>query len=104
MHRLIVGECSIDDVRLTIGAIDQAIKVGAPLFNSGDHEGCYRLYADTAEKLGEHIQGCSRIKAILRKGLLDAERDETPTQKAWTMRHAFDRILGMIALVTGGGK
>lgn len=75
--------------------IAEAISVGVPLYNTGSHIGCYRIYEGAGYKL-LYLLGdeCGKVQDILKTGLKQAESDDTPTKKAWTMRRTFDVILG----------
>ena len=72
--------------------ISSAISKGAPTYNAGDHNGCYRIYKETAEKI---IENCSveNVKRELCLAIEAAAGQDDSTQKAWTMRYAFDAIL-----------
>lgn len=72
--------------------IQSAISRGAPTYNEGDHNGCYKIYKETAEKI---LENCSvgSVQQGLRLALDTATDQENATVQAWTMRHAFDAIL-----------
>ncbi len=72
--------------------ISMAISKGAPTYNSGDHEGCYNTYKQTADKILEEckVEGVCRE---LRSAFEAVAKQLDPTKCAWTMRHAFDAIL-----------
>jgi hypothetical protein len=72
--------------------ISSAISKGAPTYNEGDHNGCYQIYKETAEKI---LENCSvgTVQQELRLALDTAADQENATVRAWTMRHAFDAIL-----------
>jgi hypothetical protein len=79
--------------RTATAVIESAIEKGVPIFNSGDHAGCARVYEAAARDLlaldDEHL------------GLLDRHAVESavaleapdPEARAWNLRHAFDRVL-----------
>lgn len=96
--RLMKG-CDVDGAISAAARIDEAIKVGVPVYNSGDHEGCYLIYAETARRLVGTAGECKLLDQTLGRALAQAEQDRTASEKAWTMRHAFDRILGVMFLV-----
>jgi hypothetical protein len=90
-------------------AIAGAIQVGAPAYNEGDVDRCYRVYADAARKLIEGRRDCPGVQAALRAGLARAEALDDVDHQAWAMRDAFDGLLGVIekfrrAHVTPGGR
>ena len=77
-----------DACREIVAAIDR----GAPAYNEGDHNGCYNTYKQSAEKI---IERCSVVvvQIKLRTALEKAEKQPSYTDRAWTMRHAFDDIV-----------
>jgi serine/threonine-protein kinase len=77
-------------------AIRRAIMHGAPTYNEGNHAGCYQIYRDTADeqlRTRAGILGPATV-ARLSVALARAESAGSPTLRAWTMRHAFDDLLG----------
>lgn len=73
--------------------IVEAIDRGVPLFNSGDHEGCARVYEETARRI--LALGGPEL-SLLDRHELAAALDETAdaaTARAWSLRNAFDRVL-----------
>lgn len=84
--------------------ISDAIQIGAPTYNHGDHTGCYFMYRRTAEEMVKTLDDrstadgkpldarASRCRTILQAGLTKAASDGDNTESAWTMRHAFDEI------------
>jgi len=89
--------CSIDAQRLIVRTLQSAIQVGAPLYNAGNHDGCYHLYdgtaSDVVRKLSPACSGAARA-------LVDAQQRAAalpdPTSQAWAMRYAFDALLDVI--------
>ena len=82
----------IDAVYILIG---QAIEVGAPTYNEGNHIGCYMIYEGTAYKiLNKYGSRCSEVSNILEGALEKSQGNYSATDKAWIMRMAFDKILG----------
>jgi hypothetical protein len=86
---------SLDDLR---APIEQAIALGAPAYNRGDVAGCARLYLATALTL-IHAQamrgfpGQAKALDVLKNGASEAYTQTDIDERAWTLRHAFDRIL-----------
>ena len=72
--------------------ISAAISKGGPLYNEGDHEGCYNTYKQAAEKILEQCT-VAGVKRELRSALETVSRQASATMRAWTIRHAFDAIL-----------
>lgn len=71
-----------------------AIQIGAPAYNSGDHRGCFEVYACTARMLLHSVEGADDEKKLLKQALQRCATQIDVTQQAWTMRHAFDALLG----------
>ena len=79
-------------------AIEAAIGVGAPRYNQGDIAGCARLYLATAltlvnAQINRGFAGQARALDSLKKGLAEAQVLTTVDERAWALRHAFDRVL-----------
>jgi serine protease Do len=89
--RLLEG-CSFDDIKVSVESIDDAISRGAPMYNKGDHQGCFDTYQATALKIVGKLQACKGVKETLLGAVTTANRMDKPSEKAWAMRHAFDRI------------
>lgn len=86
---------TLDDLR---APIEQAISIGAPTYNRGNIAGCARLYLATALTLihAQIVRGFpGQAKALdtLKKGVSEAQMQTDPDERAWTLRHVFDRIL-----------
>ena len=76
--------------------ISEAISVGAPTYNQGNHIGCYRIYEGAAYKiLHKYGAKCKHVQNILEVALEKSYGDYNATEKAWIMRMAFDQILGV---------
>src|SRR5262249_32791821 len=88
--------CSIDEVKLAVGDINNAIHTGAPLFNAGDIKGCYELYEKPSLKLVGALKSCPGLRETLLGGLSSANKAPDVREKAWAIRHAFDRVLGAV--------
>lgn len=73
-------------------AIENAISSGAPIYNQGNHEGCFRIYEGTALRL-ERESNCRAVRDALGQGLLRAGTMQSASLKAWAMRDAFDGLL-----------
>lgn len=98
--------CKPEQIGDMVLAIEQAIEVGAPLYNKGEIEACFRIYEGTAVKF-ERDRGCLGIGTAFGDGLLRAKTLETYKEKAWAMRDTFDGLLNAAkkwAQSTGQGK
>lgn len=84
--------CKEQQIGDMVVAIEQAIEVGAPLYNKGEIEACFRIYEGTAVKF-EREPGCSGISTAFGDGLLRAKTLDTYKEKAWAMRDTFDGLL-----------
>ncbi len=87
--------CSRDQIAAVVAGIEDAIKNGAPLYNQGNHEACFRIYEGTAVKF-EHDSPCAGIRSAFGDGLLRASTLTTAPEKAWAMRDTFDGLLLVI--------
>ena len=72
----------------------QAIGIGAPAYNAGDHRGCYEVYACTARLMLHAVDGAEDSKKAIRRALEQASIVPDVNEQAWIMRRAFDSILG----------
>jgi serine protease Do len=84
--------CGKPQIVEIVEAIRDAISSGAPVYNQGNHEACYRIYEGTAIKF-EREAACPGIRAAFGDGLLRAGSLDTFTEKAWAMRDTFDGVL-----------
>ena len=75
--------------------ISATINKGAPMYNEGDHSGCYDIYRQAAEKIAERC--CVGVVQQKLHSALDlAEKQPSFDDRAWTMRHSFDAILPLL--------
>jgi len=94
-HELsIFSGCSPEQIADMALAIEQAIKVGAPLYNKGEIEACFRIYEGTAVKF-ERDSRCRGISTAFKDGLARAAKLDTYKEKAWAMRDTFDGLLNV---------
>lgn len=89
--------CTPEELQLSAQTLVDAINVGAPIYNQGDHEGCYRTYQAAALELVGKLKTCTGVREILLAGLSQANGLRDPKDQAWAMRHAFDRILDLLS-------
>jgi hypothetical protein len=80
----------------TSEVIAGAIRVGAPAYNEGDIDRCYKVYVAAAQRLIDLRRDCPGVQAALRAGLARAESLEKVDHQAWAMRDAFDGLLAVI--------
>jgi len=80
----------------TTRAIAGAIQEGAPAYNEGDIEKCFRLYQSVAKNLIDSRTDCPGVQTALRDGLKRAGGLADVDHQAWAMRDAFDGLLSVI--------
>lgn len=88
--------CDKDTLLDTVKQINGAIAIGAPLYNSGNHEGCYRVYEGLALRL-EADSTCKGVREAFGVGLKQAGTKSDYSLKAWAMRDTFDGLLNVIS-------
>ncbi len=87
---------NVAGLEATTEAIAGAIRVGAPAYNEGDIEKCYRVYVEVAKRLIDGRRDCPGVQTALRAGLARAEKLSQVDHRAWAMRDAFDGLLAVI--------
>jgi hypothetical protein len=76
--------------------ISEAISLGAPIYNEGMHMACYRIYEWAGYKiLYEYGKECPEVEKVLKSAIEKSHGDLSDTEKAWLMRMAFDKIMGV---------
>jgi serine protease Do len=93
----LLNDCPDAQLRVLVDGIQKAITVGAPLYNQGNSEACYRIYAGTALDLQNNVQACDGPKKALLDGVGNADKATGWSGKAWAMRDAFDGVLAVAA-------
>jgi serine protease Do len=88
----ILDGCSDKQVVDIVEAITSAIDVGAPLYNRGDIEACFRIYEGTSSKL-ERDPPCKGVGKAFGDGLLRASTLTSYKEKAWALRDTFDGLI-----------
>jgi len=91
----LLDACPLPQLRAIVGDIDAAIKLGAPLYNDGNFEACYRIYESTALDMEKKVDDCEGPKRALLDGVKQADKLERWDDKAWAMRDAFDGLLAV---------
>ena len=91
-----LDDCKPADITKIESAIASAIEVGAPLYNEGNHEACFRIYHGAALELTNNLSQCAAVRTALRHGMSTAEKLDGHTARAWAMRDAFDGVLNAI--------
>ena len=90
--------------RATLGLLGECIELsisyGAPTYNNGDRDGCYRFYYETVsalckafpEEQSATVQGWQGL-AIFQSALHNCAELASNDAKAWVLRFAFDQNL-----------
>lgn len=93
VHEIAVFDgCKLEAIEEVVRQIGETIENGAPLYNEGKHEACYRIYEGTSVKF-EHDAPCVGVRAAFGDGLLRASNLKTYKAKAWAIRDTFDGLL-----------
>lgn len=94
----ILDGCPQGAQRLVVKALGEAIEIGAPAFNDGHADACYRVYDGAASDLERKLPATCKGPI---KALSDAQKKagamSDPVAQAWAMRDAFDGLLEVIA-------
>jgi hypothetical protein len=73
--------------------ISEAISVGAPLYNEGNHRASFQIYQGAASDIETRLpKSCPGPKRALAQGRARASQLRSPTDQAWAMRDAFDGL------------
>jgi serine protease Do len=96
----VLDGCSQDALDHATAEITDAIRSGAPVYNQGNHEACFRIYEGAAVRLERELE-CPGLRDALGQGLLRASTLPDFTAKAWAMRDAFDGVLDVISRKVG---
>ena len=91
----LLNQCPTPQLHTVVKAISRAITIGAPLYNQGNVEACYRIYEGAALDVQRTVLECPGPKKALADGISHAEKLSTWSDKAWAMRDSFDGILAL---------
>ncbi|HEV3190279.1 MAG TPA: trypsin-like peptidase domain-containing protein [Polyangiaceae bacterium] len=93
----ILDGCTLDAQKLIFNMIDDAISVGAPLYNEGKPEACYHVYDGAAADLVRRLPRACRGPA---RALGDAQKRAATLggaiAQAWAIRDAFDALVEVV--------
>lgn len=92
MSAAIFDGCKSDDIAAIVQHIDEAIRSGAPLYNAGNREGCFRVYEGTALKIHREVP-CAGVRSAFESSIQHASSLGTYGEQAWALRDAFDGML-----------
>jgi hypothetical protein len=89
--------CDDRSVALVAHGISEAIAIGAPLYNQGNHRACFQIYQGAASDIENRLpKSCQGPKRALAQGRSRAAELEDPSAQAWAMRDAFDGLIEAI--------
>jgi S1-C subfamily serine protease len=91
-----LDDCPLDQMKLVYGKIGEAISLGAPLYNQGNHAACFKIYEGTALDLEQTLKGCAKVKQAFADGRSRAGALAGDTEKAWAMRDTFDGLVDVL--------
>jgi hypothetical protein len=98
----ILDGCDAAALELLLHGISDAIDVGAPLYNNGNHAGCFHVYEGAAADLERRLpRACRGPAEALAAGRKRAASLGNATEQAWAMRDAFDGLVAVIAKKRG---
>jgi len=97
----LLDDCTIEQVKVLFTSVEEAISLGAPLYNQGNHEACFKIYEGASLDLEKKLQGCAGVKQALSDGRTRAHALTSWTEKAWAMRDAFDGLIVVIEKKVG---
>jgi serine protease Do len=92
----LLDDCDQADIENIGNTIIDAIDSGAPLYNDGNTEACYRIYEGAISQIDRRINECKAAKQALRDGLATADERTDWAAKAWAVRDSFDGVLQVI--------
>jgi len=89
--------CTDTNKELVWKTVQDAIEVGAPLYNEGKIAACYHIYEGAAADLEQRLpKACGGLKRALQEGQRRAARLADPSGQAWAMRDTFDGVLELL--------
>ncbi len=89
--------CEPTTIALIAHSLENAIQVGAPLYNRGDFASCYHVYEGASLDLERQIEKtCKSPQKALADGRKRAAGLKASHAQAWAMRDAFDGLLEVI--------
>jgi hypothetical protein len=92
----ILRGCTRDDLRVLAQGIASAIDIGAPLYNQGNIDACFRIYQGTVLDLIEKLQHCKGPRNALQAGIRRTRTTKNSNEKAWMLRDTFDGLIDVL--------
>lgn len=77
--------------------IREAIRMGAPRYNHGDHAGCAAIYQIAVMSLAGDPSVPDGVARMADKALSDAEHTHSAGKKAWIYRHMMDDAMDQMS-------
>jgi hemoglobin len=74
-------------------AASEIIKVGAPMFNGGDQQGCYHLYDGGLVALRAFVTHRPELVAVIDAKMSAVKAAGSPADKAFALRAALDEVV-----------
>jgi hypothetical protein len=100
----VIDECPAEDVASIAESISAAIHSGAPLYNSGNVEACYRIYEGAISEIDRKHSRCAAARRVLQEGIHNADQITDWSAKAWALRDSFDGLLNAIDTHVGAAN
>lgn len=72
--------------------IEQAINMGVPVFNHGNHHKCSEIYMSCVKALAMDPDLCKSTRSSMSALIKQASRMHSSTDRAWALRHGMDRV------------
>jgi serine protease Do len=85
--------------------VEEAINVGAPVYNQHHFAACYHIYEGAALDLEKRLPAsCPGPRKAMREGRARAQKLDDPSAQAWAMRDAFDGLTSVITRKVRGSS
>lgn len=91
------------DKRASAAALSVVTR-GVEIYNAGNHEGCYQLYAGAVWSLRPLLDHRPALQKLLEEKLDKAAVQRTPAEKAFVLREALDAIMKESGGIGGSSK
>lgn len=72
--------------------IEQAIHMGVPVFNHGNHSKCNEIYMSCVKSLAKDPQLCNSTRASMNALIMQVSKMHCATDRAWALRRGMDRV------------
>ena len=96
-ERTLLNGCTDANKELIFNTLQEAIEVGAPLYNRGKLAASYHVYQGAASDLAQRLpRACGGPKRALSAGQRRAAKLSDPADQAWAMRDSFDGLLELL--------